>query len=104
MQKKRNMRGDPGSLDDEPSCSQNPEHPHGFDRNASHSAGRYVCLCEGFLDASVDDGSLAVVRQLAQRDDYVMVHATELQELLAQLDELRDRVVALTHREEKQKW
>ena len=66
MQKKRNMRGDPGSLD--------------------------------------DDGSLAVVRQLAQRDDYVMVHATELQELLAQLDELRDRVVALTHKEEKQKW
>lgn len=66
MQKKRNMRGDPGSLD--------------------------------------DDGSLAVVRQLAQRDDYVMVHATELQELLAQLDELRDRVAALTHREEKQKW
>ena len=66
MQKKRNMRGDPGNLD--------------------------------------DDGSLAVMRQLAQRDDYVMVHATELQELLAQLDELRDRVAALTHREEKQKW
>lgn len=104
MQKKRNMRGDPGSLDDEPSCSRDPAHPHGFDRNASHSAGRYVCLCEGFLDASVDDGSLAVVRQLAQRNDYVMVHATELQELLAQLDELRDRVAALTHREEKQRW
>ena len=67
MQKKRNMRGDPGNPDD-------------------------------------DDGSLAVVRQLAQRDDYVMVHATELQELLAQFDELRDRVAALTHREEKRKW
>jgi hypothetical protein len=45
-----------------------------------------------------------VVRKLAQRDDYVMVHATELKELLAQLDELRDRVTALTHKEEKQRW
>ena len=33
MQKKRNMRGNPGSLDDEPGCSRDPAHPHGFDRN-----------------------------------------------------------------------
>ena len=73
MEKKRNMRGDPGRVDDDE-----------------------------------DDGSLNVVRALAQREGYVMVHATELKELLAQIDELRDRVAALTHyreqAEEKRKW
>ena len=32
----------------EPSCSQHPDAPHGFARNASHGAGRYVCECEGW--------------------------------------------------------
>ncbi len=27
-------------------CKDHPDAPHGFDRNASHSAGRYVCECE----------------------------------------------------------
>lgn len=72
MEKKRNMRGDPGRVDDD------------------------------------DDGSLNVVRALAQREGFVMVHATELQELLAQIDELHDRVAALSHyreqAEENRKW
>lgn len=29
-------------------CSKNPKAPHGFNRNASHSLGRYVCDCEGW--------------------------------------------------------
>ena len=32
----------------EPECSNHPDAPHGFCRNASHSAGRYVCECEGW--------------------------------------------------------
>ena len=32
----------------EPKCSEHPDAPHGFCRNASHSAGRYVCECEGW--------------------------------------------------------
>ena len=32
----------------EPKCSDHPDAPHGFDRNASHSADRYVCECEGW--------------------------------------------------------
>jgi len=32
----------------EPKCNQHPDAPHGFDRNASHNAGRYVCECEGW--------------------------------------------------------
>ena len=35
------------NLKDKP-CSQHPDAPHGFDRNASHNAGRYVCECEGW--------------------------------------------------------
>jgi hypothetical protein len=30
-------------------CNQHPDAPHGFNRNASHDAGRYVCECEGWM-------------------------------------------------------
>lgn len=33
---------------EEKPCSNHPDAPHGFDRNASHNAGRYVCECEGW--------------------------------------------------------
>ena len=36
------------ALESEPSCNQHPDAPHGFMRNASHNAGRYVCECEGW--------------------------------------------------------
>jgi hypothetical protein len=29
-------------------CSFHPDAPHGFDRNASHNADRYVCECESW--------------------------------------------------------
>ena len=29
-------------------CNTHPDAPHGFNRNASHNAGRYVCDCEGW--------------------------------------------------------
>lgn len=35
-------------LKEEPSCNPHPDAPHGFDRNGSHNAGRYVCDCEGW--------------------------------------------------------
>ena len=34
------------SLDEEVSCKPHPDAPHGFLRNASHNADRYVCECE----------------------------------------------------------
>lgn len=34
--------------EEEPECSTDPAAPHGFDRNASHTAGRYVCECEAW--------------------------------------------------------
>jgi hypothetical protein len=33
---------------DEQACKAHPDAPHGFDRSASHSLGRYVCECEGW--------------------------------------------------------
>jgi predicted Fe-S protein YdhL (DUF1289 family) len=35
-------------VDETPPCKTHPDAPHGFDRNASHSADRYVCECEGW--------------------------------------------------------
>ena len=35
-------------MDETPPCKTDPRAPHGFDRNASHSADRYVCECEGW--------------------------------------------------------
>lgn len=31
-----------------PECKTDPRAPHGFDRDASHNADRYVCECEGW--------------------------------------------------------
>ena len=33
-------------IDYEVPCKTHPDAPHGFNRNASHSLGRYVCDCE----------------------------------------------------------
>ena len=33
-------------VDETPKCKDDPRAPHGFDRNASHNADRYVCECE----------------------------------------------------------
>jgi hypothetical protein len=36
------------ALTPEVPCKTHPDAPHGFDRNASHNANRYVCECEGW--------------------------------------------------------
>ena len=33
---------------EQPECNPHPDAPHGFNRDASHSLGRYVCDCEGW--------------------------------------------------------
>jgi hypothetical protein len=40
--------GKPNYCTPEVPCKTDPRAPHGFDRNASHSADRYVCECEGW--------------------------------------------------------
>lgn len=42
--------------EDEVKCSDHPLAPHGFNRDASHALGRYVCDCEGWTpDQNVID-------------------------------------------------
>lgn len=36
------------TTDETPPCKTHPNAPHGFDRNASHNADRYVCECESW--------------------------------------------------------
>lgn len=45
-------------MTDEAKCNPHPKAPHGFDRNASHSAHRYVCECESWdaYTAGFNDG------------------------------------------------
>lgn len=38
----------PGQSNQEVPCSNHPDAPHGFNRNASHANGRYTCDCEDF--------------------------------------------------------
>jgi hypothetical protein len=58
-----------------PRCKTHPDAPHGFDRNASHCADRYVCECEGWeppkhwvglTDKQIDD----IMRPLTQNQPY----------------------------------
>lgn len=39
------------AIPQETTCSTHPDAPHGFCRDASHSADRYVCECEGWDEA-----------------------------------------------------
>lgn len=51
------------SANKEVPCNPHPKAPHGFNRNASHSAGRYVCDCEGWdaWSAGYDEGMQAAI-------------------------------------------
>ena len=40
----------------EPVCNPHLDAPHGFNRNASHDAHRYVCDCEGWVNEPVLGG------------------------------------------------
>lgn len=59
------MKGIPVSLqiEDEVKCSECPNASHGFDRNASHNAGRYVCQCESHKCTAE-----SLRQQLAEKD------------------------------------
>ena len=43
------------SNDKEVPCSEHPNAPHGFDRNGSHTNGRYTCDCEGWIEEEDED-------------------------------------------------
>jgi hypothetical protein len=52
----------PGATVEEPTCNPHPDAPHGFCRDASHSADRYVCECEGWEPSEYDDLNKEITR------------------------------------------
>ena len=52
-------------------CNPDPRAPHGFCRDASHSAGRYVCECEGWEPSEYDDLNTELDR-LSRIEDVAM--------------------------------
>lgn len=54
---------DQGAQHQPPKCNPHPKAPHGFNRNASHSADRYVCECEVWdpYEAGREDGVQAML-------------------------------------------
>lgn len=47
-------------------CNQHPDAPHGFMRDASHNADRYVCECEGWEPEPL----VSVCRLVASVDEF----------------------------------
>ena len=62
-----------------PKCNTHPKAPHGFNRNASHSADRYVCECEAWdpYEAGRQDGIEAMLKY-DNPAPYVFLTATEI--------------------------
>jgi len=52
----------PVALGGEPPCNPHPDAPHGYNRNASHNAGRYVCDCEGWAALGGEKGEAVAWR------------------------------------------
>jgi hypothetical protein len=40
-------------------CSDHEDAPHGFDRNGSHNADRYVCDCEGWEPDAAENATVS---------------------------------------------
>lgn len=59
----------------EPPCNPDPRAPHGFNRNASHNAGRYVCDCEGWTPHQAEDATLKTL----STDEQERVHGYTMQ-------------------------
>ena len=52
------------ALGGEPPCNPHPDAPHGYNRNASHNAGRYVCDCEGWAAMGGEKGEAVAGEKL----------------------------------------
>jgi len=52
-------------------CNDHPMAPHGFLRQASHSAGRYVCECEWWDEKDYELATLEEAEAFAEKRNYV---------------------------------
>ena len=62
----------------QPKCNPHSKAPHGFMREASHQAARYVCECEGWdaYEAGREDGVQAMLKY--EKDNYIPLTAVEI--------------------------
>jgi hypothetical protein len=62
----------------QPKCNPHSKAPHGFMREASHQAARYVCECEGWdaYDAGREEGVQAMLKY--EKDNYIPLTASEI--------------------------
>jgi len=62
----------------QPKCNPHSKAPHGFMREASHQAARYVCECESWdpYEAGREDGVQAMLKY--EKDNYIPLTASEI--------------------------
>jgi hypothetical protein len=54
----------------EKECNPHPNAPHGFLRQASHDAGRYVCECEWWDEKDYELATLEEAEEFAKKRNY----------------------------------
>ena len=83
----------------ETKCSDHPDAPHGFVRNASHSVGHYVCECSGWTPpASIQEELRSVPersRTTLEAADRIDLDATHIDTLAKVVDKLQTERDAL---------
>jgi hypothetical protein len=62
----------------QPKCNPHSKAPHGFMREASHQAARYVCECESWdpYEAGREEGVQAMLKY--EKDNYIPLTAVEI--------------------------
>lgn len=69
---------------EQPDCNSHPKAPHGFNRDASHTADRYVCDCEGW-DAWQDGYDEGLRKGLALEQPAQPLSGIEVLDLFTEL-------------------
>ena len=54
----------------EKECNPHPNAPHGFLRQASHAANRYVCECEWWNEKDYELSTLEEAEEFAKKRNY----------------------------------
>ena len=63
-------------------CNPHPNAPHGFLRDASHNAGRYVCECEWWDEKDYELATLEEAEEFARkREESLNEYMKQAQEL-----------------------
>ena len=66
-------------------CNEHPDAPHGFLRDASHNAGRYVCECE-FWEPQEHTSDKEKLAKWMMARGYATGHGDTIEDLLTELD------------------